>query len=477
MKKIVFFIFFLLGLTAFSNNPKKIIVTLSLGDCAKCTIALYQINDLLYNPEMTFVFEEDLEPDSLLVYKKSGIDYFKSGIVKYSDDLFKEYSNGVYSTINIVENNKTVYSKVLLELDINEFISAYFNKNSCFDNLKKGKNELYIIQDDNTLLSLNRSVERWSYYDQNTTREVIADDVWVKKAYDIYYNSKENAESHYNRLQTVREQPMVRPMTEPKIMLGKKINNNELLFLTTIEFLEDNETEDISIFTVNFFVTYNIKEDVITSMKYVNAKPLNDKEYAVNNIAFHIIGDEYIIPLITPVVTPEKKYLSVFEVNKSNPNELVLKEILNPEIPGNFIKYNIMHNFNSYNFHQSLILLNYGGIIYDYKKEAQYRIPFPESEYNTLENIFDVMKTKKWATFFIYDIFDNDQTILLLYKDAKLKNLNLMEIDKKTEKAINETVLLTASELENYNHDYSFSFDNNGKIQYLDNNNNCIVEL
>src|SRR5690606_4483015 len=143
---------------------------------------------------------------------------------------------------------------------------------------------------------------------------------------------------------------------------------------------------------------------------------------------FHTDDNEYINPLKPYDVTKENKYLSVFIVNPDNPNELVLKEILDKNIPNNYIKYKLNRNFHNYCFDKSLVLLGYGEFIYDYKKDVSYKIPFPESEFETLKNVVaNVLETGKTSSYYIRDIFDKGETILLLYKDSS-KNLKLMEL-------------------------------------------------
>src|SRR5690554_5794638 len=104
MKKTFSLIFILFFTAIYANNKRKIIVALNLNDCISCSLALTEINKVLNHPEMTIVFEEELIADSLLVEKRTGINNFKSANVIYSDSLFKEYANGIQSTINIVEN-------------------------------------------------------------------------------------------------------------------------------------------------------------------------------------------------------------------------------------------------------------------------------------------------------------------------------------------------------------------------------------
>src|SRR5690606_11067917 len=149
-----------------------------------------------------------------------------------------------------------------------------------------------------------------------------------------------------------------------------------------------------------------------------------------------------------PVVTD--KYLSVFEINKNNPNELILKEIINNDIPNNYIKYKIFRNFHDHLFNKSLILLRFGEFRYDYKKDRRYKIPLHESEYSTSNNLVsEALKTGKISSYYVLDIFDKDQSIILLYKDST-KNLKLVEIDKNTEKALTDIELLSSIQLEVY---------------------------
>lgn len=139
MKKSLVILMLLSTLISFSNNSKRIIVALSLTDCISSTASLNQINNALNNPEILFVFKSELEPDSLLVNKRTGITNYKSSSVTYSDTLFNEYVNGIKSTINIIQDEKRMYSADLYRLNVNEFINAYSDKKDpCFGNIKQG---------------------------------------------------------------------------------------------------------------------------------------------------------------------------------------------------------------------------------------------------------------------------------------------------------------------------------------------------
>src|SRR5690606_24273134 len=221
MKKTFLLIFILFVTTIYANNKKKIIVALSLNDCISSTAPLYQINSALNNPEMLIIVKSELEPDSLLVNKRTGVDNYKSSTVKYSDDLFEKYSNGIKSTINIIENEKKIYSADLYKLNINDFINVYSDKeNTCFNNLKQG---VQYIQFDESLLLYNSQLSRWTYYDKENSLDIIADEEWVKKAYDIYYKENDVKEK-YNQIISLAQQY---PAVNPSIEYGVKINNEE----------------------------------------------------------------------------------------------------------------------------------------------------------------------------------------------------------------------------------------------------------
>ena len=211
-------------------------------------------------------------------------------------------------------------------------------------------------------------------------------------------------------------------------------------------------------------------------MKYVNEKSLSKNKYYINNSSFHLFEDNYIIPLTKDDYTEsgEIKYIAIFQTNKDNPNELILKELLNSNIPNNYIKYKLYHNFNNYHFDKSLILLDFGEFIYDYKKNIQYKIPLPESEFNKLNNVFEAYTTGQISTYIIDDIADKENSILLLYRDSA-KQLKLMEIDKESQKAVKDTVIMSAQELEPHFSSW-FTVNAEDEIYYL-NNKNCIIKI
>ena len=234
MNKNLILLLFFLSISVYAKQTKKIIIAFSLNDCLTCSVSLYELNNVLKNPEMTIVFKEELKTDSLLVNKKIGLSNYKSSSVIYSDSLYNKYSNGIRSTINIVENNKRIYSTDLYQLNVNDFLSVYLNDgNNCFKNIKSGTK---LIQDEKSILVWNYQLDRWSYYDLNNEFDIIADNSWVKKAYSIYYKGTE-LEKKYNEYEnTVKEYPALNPVIDK----GIKINDNELLFMTTVYFSEIN---------------------------------------------------------------------------------------------------------------------------------------------------------------------------------------------------------------------------------------------
>lgn len=475
MRNIICIFFFLFNLLLYSNNTKKIIVALSLTDCANCSIILNQLNQKLNKPKMTFIFRSELEPDSLLVYKRTGLNNFNS-VVKFSDELYEKYSIGPRSMINIVKNNSVIYSSLLLELDIDDFLNKYDNKTEmfCFNNLKKG---VPFIQNDYSLIIHNPQLKRWSYYDQSNSVDIIADDSWVKKAYEIYYKDEQEVTEKFNDYKALlKELSSIMPEAKKCI----KIKTNKLVFLTDVSFLEKKyEKKNIDVIKKYFLITYGIDEKGIIDIKYINTENQNlNKKYIIAGNDFHILNEEYIFP-IKPYSTfsKESKFLSVFMVNKKNPSELILKEVLNKNIPNNYIEYKLNNNFHDYNFHEEFVLLKFGEFIYDYKNNIQYNIPFAKSEFNTLSTVVsDAYKTGVISSYYIRDIFSNDdESLFLLYKDSS-KNLKQMEINKKTDKILKDYIILTADELKDYKNNSSFTFNEKREILYL-NNDNCILKL
>lgn len=475
MKKLFIILTFLTQYFCFAYN-KKIIVALSLNDCANCSIGLYQINNTLKNPEITFILQSELEPDSLLVNKRTGIYNFENSIVTYSDDLYNKYIDGIKSTINIIENDTKIYSASLLGLNIEDFLNNYLatDQNNCFSNLKKGSIK---IQYDNSLLIFNSNFFRWSYYDQNKTFDIIADNDWVKMAYDIYYK---NTNGNELNLQEYEKVVKILPAINPTIYNVSKINKDELLLIVDISFPVSDGSQNINFIKKQFTVHFNIKEQKISVMRYINTDHslLQDKYKIVNSSFIYPFNKDFIIPLNTKNANPDSdsKYLSIFEINKKNPNELILKEILSQTIPDNYIKYKIYNNLHSYCFDKSLIMLMYGEFIYDYKKNIKYKLPFTEENFNSLTDIVSNLNSgNKKNAYYILDIFDKDKSILVLFKDSD-KNLRLMEFNKNDGKILINDEVLSNSEIDSFKNKSSFVLDGNGEIIYL-NNENCIEKI
>lgn len=466
----------LISYLCFSNNDKQIIVALSLNDCVNCTISLHKINKILDNPKLTFVFKSELEADSLLVNKRTGVYDFEQSIVVYSDSLFNEYTKGIFSTINVVKNNQKIYSAALYGLNVDEFINVFSNEvaNKCIKNLKRG---VQYIQDANSILINNNQLNYWTYYDCDNHNEIdiIPDDTWVEKSYDIFFNNDQLAMVNFKEFKNLVTQYPNLTATISKI---KKIDNNEVAMLINIKFIETNfETKNINIVQRIFLGNFDLNNQILKSVKYLNSEDIVLDKYSLNSSDFQIINtDSYIIPLKSVEnPTSESKYLSIFQVNKKNNNELIVKEIINNNIPESYIKYKLNNNFHNYCFDNSLIYLKFGNYLYDYSTKKNIKIPFKEEEYDSLKNIYEVLnKDGKISTFYNIDIADNKKSILLLYKDSS-KNLKLMEIDKSTEKALKDNQLLSSTELDSYKNKSSFTLINN-KVYYL-NNNNCITVL
>lgn len=468
MNNNILILLLLSSLAIYATNKKKIIVALSLNDCISCSIALTEVNNILKNPEMTIVFEEELMTDSILVKKKTGLDNFKSAVPIYSDSLFKEYVNGIKSTISIVEDNQKLYSSNLYQLNVNEFLDAYLNnENTCFKNVKPGT---AFIQDSKSMLVWNYKLGRWSYYDEENRFDIVADTSWVIKAYNIYFKNNESDKKYREYVKYVEEYPAINPI----IRKGKKINNNELLFITTVHFIE-NDSNTITFIPNNFLVTYNIQKQEISSIKFINAKSLSNANYFINSSNFDIIENGFLIPLMKDdySIDTENKYLAIFRPNSDNKNELIINKIINNNIPNNYIKYKLYQNFNGYRFDKSLVLLEYGEYIYDYEKNIEYKIPLPETEFDKILNIYGNSNTDGTTVYTVHDIADKGASILFLYNDSS-NNLKLMEIDKTTQKAIKDDILIKS---ENSTIDSWFSINEDFEIFYFNKKTQCIEKI
>lgn len=469
-KKFILLLLFFQSISIYATQQKKIIVAFSLNDCISGSASLHQLNKELNNPEMTILFQSELIADSALVAKKVGLNNFKSSKVIYSDSLYNKFSNGVKSTINIVENDEKIYSADIYQLNIKDFLNVYLkNDSTCFENTKSGAK---FVQDEKSFLVWNFQLGRWTYYNENNQFDVLADDSWTKQAYDIYY-SADLADKKFSAYETLAKEY---PALDPKILKGIKINDHELLFSTGVHFIETDETSNDIILQKTFFFTYNIPTQKITSIKHLNSEPLSKMKYYINPEGFKATKDGYLITLTADDYSQDNniKYLALFENNPKNPNELILKKVLDTNIPNNYLKYKLEHNFNSYLFDKSLVLLSFGEFIYDYEKDVQYKIPFPESEFNALNNIFDAVSGGKSSHYFIQDIADKDTSILLLYSDQS-KNLKLMEIDKKSQKAIKDNIIMKPEEYESEKNSW-LNINSDGEIQYL-NKKNCIIKI
>lgn len=474
MNKYFSLIILLSSLLSFSNNSKKIIVALSLNDCANCSVVLYQIYEELKHPEITFILKSHLEADSLLVNNRTGIYEFEKSKVIYSDTLHKKYSNGIISSIHITKNDESIYSSPLLNVEMSEFLKYFREENNyCYKNLK---NEVKQIQYDNSLLSFSTELYRWTYYDPNNEIEIIADTNWVKEIYNLYYKNIEKSKAYFEQYEYVLK---TYPNIYPIIRRGKKINANELVFIVNVKFFEKEDNElDNKIINKDFFVHYNIKENKIEKIRFINIEDSSIAEkYFINSNSFHIYNDNYIIPIIDHGdTTEESNYLTIFEVNPNDSNEIILKNVIQDKIPNNYIKYEIYYNLHDYRFDKSLALLSYGEYIYDFEKNKKYKIPFSQKEFDKLENIVSILMSGNQSTaYYIYDISNQQNSILLLYKDSD-KNIKLLEIEKKNEKVIQDKTLLTTKELSEFKFSETFLFNENGDVIFI-NNDNCITKI
>lgn len=470
MKKTFSLIFILFFTAIYANNKRKIIVALNLNDCISCSLALTEINKVLNHPEMTIVFEEELIADSLLVEKRTGINNFKSANVIYSDSLFKEYANGIQSTINIVENNKKTYTANLYKINVNEFLNTYLNnKITCFKNVKSG---VTYPQDKGSMIVKNSKLGRWNYYTEGKEIDIIANDSWVKKAYNIYYDKNET-ETKYQRFQEyAKEYPILNPI----INKGIKINDNELLFMTTIHFIEEVDQKANFIQKI-FLINYDINKEDIKSIKYINDESLVENKSYLNSSNIHVYKNNYILTFDVDDYKTTKpiNYLALFKINTENTNELILEKVIENNIPKNYLKYNLHHNFNQCHFDKTLALLDYGEFIYDFEKNIEYKIPLAQSEFDNLTNIYKSLTTGKLNVYGVYDIADKGSSILFLYFDTA-KNLKLMEIDKTSQEALSDTILMSSEEFAPHSNSW-FSINDNFEVNYYNKITGCIETI
>lgn len=471
--KIFSVLLILFSINSFAFYKKEIVVAVSLKDCVVGALSMYEVYKKLNKPNLTILLKKELESDSLLINKKLGLQNYQNAKVIYSNTLFDKYNKGIKSTISVVENDSIIYSDYLYKLDTQKFSEIYLRKDkNCFEKIKSG---VSFIQDDLSLIIHNKEVGRLSYYDPIIELDIIPDEDWVLKAYKIIYRNANELNTNYNKYQkNVEEYPTL----IPEINKAFKLNNHQLILLTSVYFFNYNEELEEEIPDERLFLFYyNIKNNKVETVKYLNGnnKELNDKYY-INSFEFHSFDNKYIIPLVSDNYdnSNQHKYLSIFKENPNNSEELILDNILESNIPNNYLKYNLLHNFQAYRFSNSLALLFYGEFIYDFKNNIKYNIPLPENEFKLLSNVYQSQIDGKISSYVIDDIYDNLNTILIVYRNSK-KELKLMEIDKKSNDKIKDEVLMNENELKLIPNSW-FSFVSNGDIYYL-NKDKCITKI
>ncbi len=471
----------LLSIGAFASAQSNITVALSLNDCISCTISIHELRDRLHNPKIRFVLNEELEPDSLLVNTRTGLNNFSPREVRYSDSLYKKFAEGVRSTVSIIKNDKIVYTDLLYKLDVDKFIEQYNSifttlspgnsaGNICFKSPRKG---IMQIQQDESLLVYSTQLKRYTYYDvQGNAKDITADTLWMKKAYQVYYKSDWQKE-----YKAMKELIAETPNALPAIKYGIK-EADKLLFLADVSFIRVDKNNDLRIFKKAFLAEWDIKKNELSNFFYINTEAFDTRGYYINSNGFTKREGVYLFALGTnsdPVA--DSKFIATYIPSKKSNGILELKEILEPNIPENYLKYGLNGNFQNYTFDGNLVCLNFGEYIYDWKNKIKYPIPYTKQETESLATIYD-MVTKgvgRITTFFLYDIFDGPENIYVLYADAA-NNLKLINISKKNKTMLKSSIVVTKDKMDAYKNYSTFRIKNGKQLVYID-NNSCVAFL
>lgn len=453
------------------DDLPNIVIALSLNDCVNCNVSIHQIRERLKSQKLTFVLPRQFEADSALVNTKTGIHNFKPQVTIYSDSIFYKYAKGIRSTANIIKDGQPVYNDFLYKLDIEHFTSEYHRYSTasqvCYSPLRSG---IQLIQPDQTLLINNYQLGRWTYYNnKGSYKDIIADSLWIKKAYQTYYKPNE-WHKRYNEITVLlKEYPNALPVINTAI-----IDNSELLMLTEISFMEPGKDNNINIVKKPFIAIIDAATGTLKAFKRINTVALSNKNYYINTADFTKQGNVYLFPINSnndPV--KDTKFLATFTEN-SKTGVLELREILPATIPENYIKYGLNNNFHNYIMKGNLALLKFGEYIYDWKNKIKYPIPFPKEDFDTLATLYDgVMNGGKPLSYYINDIYEDVDTIYILYND-KDNNLWVALVDKKTKTAKNKSLVLEKEKLTAIKNSPGFKFKDNKTLVCLD-NNNCLA--
>jgi len=502
MNKQLVIILFFLGSIAYPQS--NITVALSLNDCINCTLSIHELRDKLNNPKIRFLLNEELEADSTLVNTRTGLNNFSPREVVYSDSLYNKFAKGVRSTVSLIKDGKLIYTDLLYKLDVDKFVGEY-NKafttisatgnnvniskttsassfkgakvavsatgTRCFNALRKG---IMQIQADETLLVYSTQLKRYTYYDgQGNSKDIVADSLWMKMAYQTYYKDK----GWQKEYKAMNELILQAPNVLPAIKYGSK-EGNKLLFLVDVSFMRVAGDNDVHISKKAFLAEFDIKKNALTNCFYIDSQMLDAKGYYINSNGFTKKDGVYLFALgstLDPVT--DTKFIATYLPNKKSGNILELKEILGANIPENYLKYGLNGNFQSYTFDNKLVCLNFGEYIYDWKNKIKYPVPYTKEETESLATIYDMMIKggSRITTFFLYDIFDGPGNIYVLYTDPA-NNLKLINIDKKTKAKVESRIIIENSKLNTYKSNESFRIKNSRQLIYID-NNNCLAYL
>lgn len=449
-----------------AGSQHKIIVALNLNDCINCNVSLYEVQRRLDNPEVNFIFSQELESDSTLVYAKTGLKRYTNKKIIFSDSLYNIYSKGIKSTITLLKDGKICFSDYLYKLNVDKFIEVY-NKMStidCFANLRKG---VQLIQNDETLLIFNTQLKRWTYYDNSGGNvDVIADSLWMKTAYQIYYKGRDWKSEYLKANELVKQYPNMLP----EITAGLKTGDGKLLFLVDVQFLEAVDSKNINVVKKLFLVDYNYLTHSFNRVYVIDDKLLKAKDYHLNFNGFFIKDADYLFP-INSQTDPNKgtKFLAIFKEDTRDNERLELKEILPANIPNNYLVYNLKNNFHDYSFDGTLAFLKCGEYIYDWLNNIEYPVPVPKEEFDSLRSIYDLTSSGSSTTYYIYDLLDTKNDIQVLYTTSKNDLIRLV-INKKTKALSKRETIFKSAEFSGYKNASSFVFKNENQLIYLDNN-------
>lgn len=363
-----------------------IFIAINIDDCINCNSSLYVISKIAMKEKITVIFPYGYVEDSSALNEKFEFYNLKNVRVIYDDNLFKNNSLSIYSTVSIVKDSILRYREKLKSPNM-DIIKEIIGPDSL--GVINRKNNILICKNKYGQLELNDILDQYIYITKNSTRiNFQSDSSLLKIDYQLAFGK--NYQQH---LSNVIEVTNKMPTVKSRLTSAIQINDTLLSFLESVPFLDSIITikngksdTNVNIYKKFFIHEYSVSSNSFIGHYLVSDSVISKIGYYLKEKNFTYLNGEYILFINQNIIDTNSRFLASFSKLK---NTLVFKELLDIPISPNYIKYNLKYNQQILVINEDLVAYSAGNSVCELSNKKCYPIPIPEAELQSVRDFID----------------------------------------------------------------------------------------